>query len=157
RWPRATSRETSGKRTARAGQLPPTRARPRPAKSCPSIRHRRRQNRRWPRATSRKTSRKRTAKARRLWPTRRDGDRQAAAQASGIAGAKTEGARDRSQEKGRQRQGKFRQQRQLRRGLARDGRLGPAIGSRAHGELNRRRAPALILESMLLLLPVREG
>src|SRR5262249_49941051 len=102
-------------------------------------------------------SRKRTAKARRLWPTRRDGDRQAAAQASGIAGAKTEGARDRSQEKGRQRQGKFRQQRQLRRGLARDGRLGPAIGSRAHGELNRRRAPALILESMLLLLPVREG
>src|SRR5207247_5164917 len=84
----------------------------------------------------------------------RDRGRQAAAQASGTAAFKTEGARDRGQEKGRQRQGEFRQHRQLRRGLARDGKLGPAIRSRAHGEL---KSMSLILESMLLLLRVREG
>src|SRR5262249_41574934 len=86
-----------------------------------------------------------------LGQRRRNRGRQGDAQASGIAGGKTEGARDRSQEKGRQRQGKFRQQRHLRRGLARDGRLGPVIRSRAHGELNRRRVPALIFESTSLI------
>src|SRR5262249_53695035 len=104
---------------------------------------------------------------------RRDRGRQACA----LVGAKIEDARDRSQETGRQRQGKFSQGqqdrgrrtedaqersqekgrqrrggvRQLRRGLASGGKVGPASRPRANDELNRCCVPALIFASMLLI------